>query len=61
MTAWILILTLASGLSGPVEVHEEACKLTAAKVQAGEAVFVELLDGSIELVTSAECKGEIQS
>lgn len=55
---WILVLTLATGLSGPVHVPEDACKMTAAMVAAGEPVFVELESGSVELVIDAKCTQE---
>ncbi len=56
---WLLILTLSSGLSGPVEMPEEICKLTAARIAAGEPVYVELEGGAVEQVVEAECKQEV--
>lgn len=55
---WILTLVLSSGLSGPIELPEEACKLTAAMVASGEPVFVELETGRVELVVQADCRQE---
>ena len=59
---WLLILTLLSGLSGPVEMEEAVCKATAAAVASGQPVFVELQSGAVELVIKAECtQGGLQS
>lgn len=58
---WLLIITLFSGLSGPVEMEEAICKATAAAVQSGTPVFVELESGAVDLVLTAECKAEVQS
>lgn len=53
--SWVLMIFLASGLSGPVEMDREPCLLMAAAVAAGEPVLVELEDKSIHLVVRAEC------
>lgn len=53
---WLLMITLLSGLSGPVQMEEALCKATALAVQSGQSVFVELQSGAVELVVKAECK-----
>ena len=55
---WVLVITLASGLSGPVAMEREPCLLMAAAVAAGEPVVVELADGRLERVIAAECRTE---
>ena len=55
---WILFLTLATGLSGPIQVDEDACKMTAEMVRRGLPVSVRLEDGSIVEVVDAVCTQE---
>ena len=55
---WILFLTLATGLSGPIQVDEDACKMTAEMVRRGLPVSVRLEDGSIVDVVDAVCTQE---
>ncbi len=53
---WILTLWLLSGLSGPLYLTErEPCELVVARLAQGEPVFVELADGTTDLVIRAEC------
>ena len=55
---WILFLTLATGLSGAIQVDEEACKMTAEMVRRGLPVSVRLEDGSIVEAVDAVCTQE---
>ena len=55
---WILFLTLATGLSGPIQVDEDACKMTAEMVRRGLPVSVRLEDGSVVDVVDAVCTQE---
>lgn len=56
MTAWILLLTLATGVSGPIQVDEEACRMTEYMVSQGLPVSVRLEDDSVVEVTEAVCQ-----
>lgn len=53
---WVLILTLATGVTGPVYVTEEACRLTEDVVRQGYPVSVQLEDDSIVEVVDARCE-----
>lgn len=55
MTSWILILTLVTGASGPIEVPEEACRMTEDMIRRGLPVSVRLEDDSIVEVSNAVC------
>ena len=55
---WVLILTLATGVSGPVHVPEEACRMTEYMVSQGLPVSVQLEDDSIVEVVDAVCTQE---
>lgn len=58
MTAWILLLTLATGVSGPIQVDEEACRMTEYMIRNGLPVSVQLEDDSIVEVVDAVCTQE---
>lgn len=59
---YVLTLWLLSGLSGPLYLTErEPCELVVARLARGEPVFVELADGSTDLVIRAECTQEAKS
>lgn len=60
MTAWLLIVTLATGETGPVPVDSAAiCRQVAAAIAAGATVTAELADGrEVEIVQAVCLEGE---